>query len=197
MSFTHSAVRSIVPIAFMRRPLLSSRGGLGLLLFQTTIHSSFGTMCVHLLFHLSSPDEVKFLQWRLYVGIISQLQSEPKKEKKQFDPTEVDEDSEGEDDAAESGTKTAPVTVVNDPEIRKQLEEERRAQREQKQNALSEEQLARKEFFRERRETQKDSFLNDPEDSIKIFFSSHWRDKGYIQWVICLLWRVTEAELCH
>lgn len=73
------------------------------------------------------------------------------------------------------------MNVVEDPEVRKRLEEERRVQREQKQKTLDEQALARKEHFRERRDTRKDSFLNDPVFSVKIFFSSHWRDKGYIQ----------------
>ena len=66
---------------------------------------------------------------------------------------------------------------------RKKLEEERRARQQPEQKPLSDEAQARREHFYQLRESKKDSFLDDPELCVKIFFSSHWRDKGYIQCV--------------
>lgn len=118
--------------------------------------------------------------WRLHLGIISQIQTEAKKDKTRFNPAEAADDSGDDDQPADIGEQTTPVAVVVDPEERKKLEEDRRAPQESEQKTPDEEAMARREHFHQLREVKKDSFLDDPEFCVKIFFSSHWRDKGYI-----------------
>ena len=141
-------------------------------------------VCLHFYLTLGLYSSRSAIQWRLHLGIISSIQTEQKKDKTRFDPAEAADDSGDEDQPADSGGKTTPVAVVEDPEERKKLEEERRARQESDKKTLDEEAMARREHFRELREVKKDSFLDDPEFCVKIFFSSHWRDKGYIQQVL-------------
>ncbi|EKM60003.1 uncharacterized protein PHACADRAFT_206218 [Phanerochaete carnosa HHB-10118-sp] len=113
--------------------------------------------------------------WRHYLGLISQIQSEPKKSKQQDQLEDEDEDDGGDADAPEGQTT---VTVVDDAEGRQQNEGERHSQLQPKE--LDEEALTRRERWSEAQENKKEAFLNDPEQTVKIFFSSHWRDKGYV-----------------
>lgn len=68
--------------------------------------------------------------------------------------------------------------MVDSPEKRKKMEEER--QNNSAPKVVNEEAQDRIERARDRRDGHKDFFLNDPELSVKIFLSSHFRDKGYI-----------------
>ena len=135
-------------------------------------------------------------QWRHYLGLISQIQSEPKKGKMQKQVEEEDDEEEEEDAAGPEDQTT--VTMVDDVEARQRMEDERRP--EPQQTELNDEALARRDRWREAREDKKEFFLNDPELAVKLFFSSHWRDKGYVQYAYmklthyCILTQISSSE---
>ena len=117
------------------------------------------------------------------MGLIAQIQSEPKKGKNKLQVVEEDEDDDLDGDAPEG---PITVTMVDDVEISHRKEDDRS----QQQKELDEEAEARRERWKEARENKKEFFLDDPEQAVKMFFSSHWRDKGYVQYAYSLLFCV-------
>lgn len=76
------------------------------------------------------------------------------------------------------------IVVGNSTEARIRLEKERHANAEEKRNDADEQALTLEEMKREAKEARMDLFFNDPELSVKIFFSAHYREKGLIWYVI-------------
>lgn len=117
------------------------------------------------------------IQWRVFIGLIRNIQPEPKKTKQTYDPNQ-DLESDDEADPKPDQAEPTTVTMVDSPEKRSKMEEER--QNNSPPKAVNEEVQERIQRARDRRDEHKDFFLNDPELSVKIFLSSHFRDKGYI-----------------
>lgn len=115
------------------------------------------------------------IQWRLFLGLIRNIQPQPKKGKLEYDPNQ---DLESDDEANPDHEGPVTVAMVDSPEERKKMDEERRNKSTPR--AVDDEANERIQRARDRREGHKDFFLDDPELSVKIFLSSHFRDKGYV-----------------
>ncbi len=76
------------------------------------------------------------------------------------------------------------IVVGNSTEARVRLEKQLHADAEKKRNDAEEEALSLEERKREAKEAKMDIFFDDPELSVKIFFSAHYREKGLIWYVI-------------
>ncbi|GJE87414.1 hypothetical protein PsYK624_034970 [Phanerochaete sordida] len=109
--------------------------------------------------------------WRHYIGLSARIPSEDNKKLQQdaFDGEDEDEDGDAGDDSIN-------VTVVD-----AQQAQTNRRPRQPPSQEPDEAAAARREYWREVREGKKEAFLNDPENAVRIFFSSHWRDKGYVR----------------
>ncbi|GJE97414.1 hypothetical protein PsYK624_136310 [Phanerochaete sordida] len=104
--------------------------------------------------------------WRDYLGLSSKVGSEHKSKSKQ----ELAADDEDDDSDMDPSEDLANVTVVDT-----QRPDTSRAPQEESGKAA----VARRESRRES-ESEKEAFLNDPETSVQIFFSSYWRFKGHV-----------------
>ncbi|KAH9899498.1 hypothetical protein C8Q73DRAFT_638885 [Cubamyces lactineus] len=123
-------------------------------------------------------------RWRLYIGLISGLQTPASRKKTAAirnalaamaeAPADDDEDDDEDEMPNARPPKEANVLVTNEenassaqvplPQTNSTYTEEQRQQR--------------REYFREVRDTKMDRFLNDPENAVKIFFSGYYRDRG-------------------
>ena len=119
-------------------------------------------------------------QWRLYIGIISHVQQQSGGKRPPHGQPDPDEEEDSDDeDVHMSEPRTQPVAVVDDATAHERdVEKAKAAAAERRKNN---EELYKERF--EKRQDRKDSrmsfFFKDPENAIKIFFSAHYRDKGY------------------
>ncbi|KAI0089214.1 hypothetical protein BDY19DRAFT_944738 [Irpex rosettiformis] len=125
-------------------------------------------------------------QIRLYIGLISSIQPPSKRKKGGQAPVEADEDDED-----FVTIKEVALERVDDREEGFKISSER------KKEALKDSQAPLDEtaldVIREDHDAKKDQrlqeFLHDTETYIKIFFSAHWRDRGFA-------WDKTRSESC-
>ncbi|CCL98262.1 uncharacterized protein FIBRA_00256 [Fibroporia radiculosa] len=120
--------------------------------------------------------------FRLYVGIISSIQPPASRKRLQQmqaaqAAADADEDDDDDDDFATVEPQERQVAMVDEQQARA-IVDERLAQTKMPQ--MDEERQLRRENFREAKESRMDAFFNDTETNIKIFLSSHFRDKGLI-----------------
>ncbi|KAI0329570.1 hypothetical protein GY45DRAFT_1252684 [Cubamyces sp. BRFM 1775] len=123
-------------------------------------------------------------RWRLYIGLISGLQSPASRKKTAAiknalaamdeAPAEDDEDEDEDEMPNARLPKETNVLVTNEENVSSSQGPLLRTN-----STYTEEQRQqRREYFREVRDTKMDRFLNDPENAVKIFFSGYYRDRG-------------------
>lgn len=114
--------------------------------------------------------------FRLYIGIISYIPQPGGRLKPR--PQEEEEEDEDDDEDAPSSSK---VEVVDEGEARARFERklQQEAEERRKNSPLTDEQYqARLEKRKDMKDNRMDFFFDDMEMAMKIFFSSHYRDKG-------------------
>ncbi|KAH9938054.1 uncharacterized protein B0H18DRAFT_866225 [Fomitopsis serialis] len=125
--------------------------------------------------------------FRLYIGLISSIQPPPgvKRMKQLQAMTEAAEgggDSDDDSDDAMGGNAKPekPVTIVDEERARAIQEETVRSAPPKRSPFTEEERQTRRENFREAKDSRMDTFFNDTDNCMKVFFSSYFRDKGLI-----------------
>ena len=121
------------------------------------------------------------LQWRLYIGIISSVQQQPGgKRGFQGQPDPDEEENSEEEEGHTEEPKMHEVSVVDDVTAHEKDAEKAKlaaAQRREQNEDLYKERAERRQ---DRKDSRMSFFFQDPETAIKIFFSAHYRDKGYM-----------------
>lgn len=133
---------------------------------------------------------VTILQFRLYIGLISSIQPAPgvrrMRDVRRAAEAEAEAEAEGEsdddsDDAMEGGTKPDRQVNVLDEEQARAVQDEKIRNAPPKRGPFNEEERqVRRENFREARDTRMDTFFNDADSCVKVFFSSYYREKGLV-----------------
>lgn len=111
--------------------------------------------------------------WRQYIGL--QTESRKTKKPKVFNEEEEDDDGDDVEGEGEDNTPQSQFTVKVGDSRQTQTEHQPQPQPEEP----DEEALARRARLQELKEIKKAEFLDNPEMTVRIFFSGHWRDKGY------------------
>ena len=89
-----------------------------------------------------------------------------------------DDDS---DDAMGGGTKRERQVGIIDEEQARAVQDEKIRNAPPKRSPFTEdERQARREDFREARDTRMDTFFNETDHCVKVFFSSYYREKGLV-----------------
>ncbi|KAH9927540.1 hypothetical protein B0H21DRAFT_894859 [Amylocystis lapponica] len=115
-------------------------------------------------------------QFRLYVGIISSVHPPPSRKSMQM---MREAEQEVEDDDADADPREQPVVVVDDEKTMPPAGAPRHAPH-HKPDETDEARELQREHFREAKDLCIDTFFNDTEKDVKVFFSSYYRDKGLI-----------------
>ena len=117
----------------------------------------------------------------MYIGVISSIQPPGGRKKgRQPKPEDVEEDSDEDDDKMQDARpKEHPIVVIDALTAREQEKAQQRLEAEERRKNNEELYKERYDQRQDRKYARMSYFFDDPEYAMKIFFSAHFRDKGY------------------